>query len=69
MAIKYKNTRMTLETWENWRARKKEMEEALKEMGVGKVQIPLTNILLEASRKPIFDFEDLKKLNNRKWRR
>lgn len=58
-----------MEGYENWIRKKKEMEADLSNfLGGTKVEIPLTNILTEASKKPIFDKSELSELTKRKWK-
>lgn len=67
---KYKSVRMPFEAWENFKRRKEEMERELTRLKGGqKISIPLTNILVESSKRPIFFMDDLHKLSERSWKK
>lgn len=68
---KYKSVRIPVEAWENWKARQREMELALARMSNNSTlpKIPLTNIIVETSKRPLFDEMELPKLAKRRWKK
>lgn len=67
--VKYINVRMPVEAYHNWKKRKIDMENALTRIKGKSVRIPMTNILIEASRKPIFELEELDSMIFKRWKR